>query len=332
MNPPGPICAIAIPARNEAALIDRCLASIADQTVDPASLLVIILANNCTDATAAKAREAHWPMVMVVKEENFASDKAHAGMARRCAMEKAARHSPIILTTDADCVADRDWVAAMLASFEDGADAVAGRVSGDWEELRHHDPAALAIGALEWEYLALIGHAEALFDPRPHDPAPRHAQQCGANIGITRAMLATIGGVPALPCGEDRALMRAVDDVGGRLRHDIRPHVTASARSNGRAAGGMADALSRRTSPDYRCDEQFERAETLVARLQARSEARRAWSARPRGCPRGSRGGFAEYWSLAQAQLSFNLPPPLAPSELPDEIAKLTRLIAGARL
>ena len=49
--------------------------------------------------------------------------------------------------------------------------------SGDWEELRHQPKAALAIGKLEWDYLSLIAEAEHLFDPKPYDPAPRHAQR-----------------------------------------------------------------------------------------------------------------------------------------------------------
>lgn len=328
MSAPSPVCAIAIPARNEAALIGRCLASLAGQTVDPASLVVVVLANNCTDDTATIACGSQWPMMMVVREYDFAEDKAHVGTARRSAMQEAAEYSPIVLTTDADCVADRDWVAAMLTSFAEGADAVAGRVSGDWEEMRHHDPDALAIGALEWEYLALIGEAEARFDPRPHDPAPRHAQHCGANIGITGTMLTQIGGVPALPCGEDRALLQSVDRVGGRLRHDPRPHVTASARANGRAKGGMADALASRAHPGYRCDAQFERADALVARLQARGEARRAWE----NLPNGSRESFADLWARSLADQTGNPPTLLAPDQLPGEIATLRRLIAGAAM
>ena len=60
--PPYP-CAIAIPARNEAALIGRCLSSLAAQTVDPASFAVVVVANNCTDDTAAIAQASHWPMI-----------------------------------------------------------------------------------------------------------------------------------------------------------------------------------------------------------------------------------------------------------------------------
>lgn len=252
-----PICTIAIPARNEAALIGRCLEAIAGQTIGAGRLGVIVLANNCTDETSAIARASHWPMMMTVIEQDFASGEAHTGTARRIAVQCAADYSAAVLTTDADCVPDDDWAEAMLASFAAGADAVAGRVSGDWAELQSHDPAALAIGALECEYLDLLARAEATFDPRPHDPWPRHAQECGANIAITADMLARVGGVPALPCGEDHALLDAVDAAGGRLRHDPRPHGTASARITGRAAGGMADVLAARLAPGYCCDAQF---------------------------------------------------------------------------
>lgn len=322
-----PICTIAIPARNEAALIGRCLDAIAAQTIGAHRLGVIVLANNCTDDTFAIASASHWPMRMTVIEQQLAGGRAHAGTARRMAVQCAAEQSAIILTTDADCVPDADWAAAMLASFAAGADAVSGRVSGDWDEMKTQDPAALAIGALEWEYLALLARAEATFDPRAHDPWPRHAQQCGANIAITAVMLARVGGVPALPCGEDRSLLRAVDAAGGRLRHDPRPHVTASARTCGRAEGGMADALAARLMPGYRCDAQFERASILVARLQARCAARAAWAAcaAHRAPP-----NFGAAWAQALATRPGLHPARIAPAQLPAEIAALRRLIADA--
>lgn len=322
-----PVCAIAIPARNEEQLIGRCLEAIANQSVAASEIAVIVVANNCTDDTAAVASASHWPMAMTVIEQNFAKIDAHAGSARRMAVEGAASKSALVLTTDADCFADPDWVALMLASFANGADAIAGRVSGDWEEMQSHDPASLAIGAVEWEYLSLLAEAEAQFDPRPHDPMPRHAQQCGANIGITGIMLAKVGGVPALPVGEDRALLQAVDAAGGRLRHDPGPHVTASARTYGRARGGMADALAARLGRDYHCDEQFQPAHSLVARLRARRDARQVHEKYCNQSP----FGFTDEWRnllIGQGDLQ---PMRLTPDQLRQEIVTLRQLIADDR-
>jgi cellulose synthase/poly-beta-1,6-N-acetylglucosamine synthase-like glycosyltransferase len=267
-------CAVAIPARNERDLLPRCLTALAQQTVAPAKFATVVLANNCHDDTADQARAFSQLPNLYVEEVTFAEGSNHAGSARRAAMACAATYSDIVLTTDADCVPDSDWIEAMLAAFAAPVDAVAGAVSGDWEELQHQPAEALAIGALEWEYLMLLAKAEAIFDPQPHDSMPRHAQCCGANMGITRAMLASVGGVPAIPTGEDRALMEAIERHGGKVRHDPRPHVTASARAVGRASGGMADALTARMSPDYRCDEQFEPADALIARLKLRHATR----------------------------------------------------------
>jgi glycosyltransferase involved in cell wall biosynthesis len=256
-----PRCAIAIPARNEVDLITRCLEALAAQTVGPNRFLTVVLANNCSDATADKARHFRGLPNLIIEEVRFAPEAAHAGAARRAVVDIAASLSDIVLTTDADCIADPDWVEAMIDAFARGADAVAGAVSGDWEELRHQPPEALAIGKLEWDYLAVIAEAEAVFDPRSHDPWPRHAQQCGANLGITCAMLETVGGIPSIATGEDRALIATVEAAGGKVRHDPRPHVTASARTAGRASGGMADALATRMSHDYSCGDEFEPAD-----------------------------------------------------------------------
>lgn len=293
-----PNLAVAVPARNEAALIGRCLDALAAQQ-NPGDFCVIVLVNGCTDDTASIAAQPRG-LDMRVIETDLPADRQGAGHARRAAMAAAAQLGDIILTTDADCVADRDWIAAHRAAFAKGVDAVAGRVSGDWSELQRLPPRALEIGALEWEYLDLLAQAEAKFDPRPHDPAPRHAQCCGANIGITASMLARVGGVPPLATGEDRALIDAVGAVGGLVRHDPAPHVTASARTLGRATGGMADALAARMTSGYRCDAQFE----PVARLKAKWAARQA--ARP--------------FDAAPADL-------LRPEELPAQIVQLRQLI-----
>lgn len=324
--------AVAIPACNEAALIGRCLDAI-DRQTDAGRLVVVVLANNCSDATANVARKRRGIDVRVI-EHDFSTECRGAGHARRLAMTHAAEFGDIVLTTDADCMPDADWAIGHREAFAAGADAVAGRVSADWDELRRHPPEALRTGALEWEYLGLIGEAEDVFDSRAHDPAPRHAQRCGANIGITREMLGRVGGVPPLATGEDRALLAAVERVDGRVRHDPRPHVLASARTEGRASGGMAAALAWRLSPDYRCDDQFAPADILVGRWRSRHAARRAWE-------RGETevqtedgaisldrraGTFGAAWEAVERRI-FR-PAPLVPRDLPAQIARMRHLIA----
>ena len=298
-------CAIAIPARNESALLGRCLDALGTQTIGSDKFTVVVLANNCDDDTALIAKETA-SLDAVVIERMFAVGEAHAGSARRAAMAEAAHHAEIILTTDADCVPDANWVEKMLEAFYRGVDAVAGRVSGDWSEMCHWPQAVLDIGALEWKYLALMAEAEAVFDPRPYDPAPRHAQRCGANLGITRAMLERVGGVPAIATGEDRAVLAAVENLGGRVRHEPCSHVTASARTSGRAVGGMADALASRIRDDYRCGPEFEAAEVLVTRLKARAGRR-----------------TVAHTSSVQRRMR--------PCELADEMDRLNALIEQAR-
>lgn len=314
------IVAIAIPAYNEADRIGRCLDSLAAQD-DPGPIVTVVVANNCSDATATIARAPRAIRVDVI-EHSFALQERGAGAARRMAMELAAQHGAIVLTTDADCVADRDWVRAHRAAFARGADAVAGRVSADWSELRLHPQPALRIGELEWTYLGLIAEAEPLFDPVAHDPAPRHAQRCGANLGMTRAMLERVGGVPPLATGEDRALLAAVEQADGRIRHDPAPHVTASARLVGRAGGGMADALRQRLGVDYLCDEHLVPADALVAMWRARHAARAAWQA---GVMADT--SFGSVWA-AVARKS-HVARRLRPTDLPAEIDRLRDWIAS---
>ena len=210
-----------------------------------AEVAVVVSANNCTDDSAARARALGdtLPFKLFIDEVILPYEIAHAGGARRDAMDAAARRcrwDGVILTTDADGTPDEDWIAGYLEAFAPGAAAVAGRVSTNWEELQRFPEAVLDIGAREWEYQGLAAELEAHCDPEAHDPWPRHNQACGANAGITKAWYERIGGLPVLRTGEDSAMFREVWCRDGQIRHDMRPHVTVSARLAGRAQGGMA--------------------------------------------------------------------------------------------
>ena len=273
---------VAVPVRNEAERLPALLESLFCQT-GAAPFMVHLLINNSADTSAeiGHAMAAVAPMPVYVDVCGLPPQLAHAGGARARAMAQASRYAGpegLLLSTDADCRADPDWVAAMQAALVD-ADLVAGRVSADWEELQRLPATALAIGANEWKYLSLVAAIEARLDPVPHDPWPRHAQRCGANFGIRAAMLNRIGGVPALPCGEDRALFARVEAADGRIRHAMQPHVTASARLDGRATGGMASTLAARARGAAMCDTLLEPAEPMLTRLHLRSAAREAWHA-----------------------------------------------------
>ena len=271
---------VAIPAKDEAERIEACLHRLSRQTyLRPFG--VVVVANNCTDTTASLARAGQTgQMTVKVVEVDLPAPMANAGQARKLAMDSAAElvtPTGVLLTTDADAVADNNWLSEMMAAFARGNDAVAGAVSADWAELSQFPDDVLEVGALEWEYQLLSAEIEALADPDPLDPWPRHNQNCGANAGITANFYARIGGLPALPVGEDRAMFDAVRALDGRVRHSAASHVTASARTIGRAAGGMADALLSRHNSDYRCDDLLEPVADLVRHATWRHQCRSAW-------------------------------------------------------
>ncbi len=284
MNAAAPVV-VAIPAKDETELLPLCLESIGRQTgVAMGDVTVFVSCNNCTDGTAKRARalSAAMPYRLQVEEVTLPESIAHAGGARRSAMDAAAAlcaPGGMILTTDADGVADGDWIAGYLGAFRSGAAAVAGRVSTNWEELQRFPPEVLEVGAREWEYQGLSAELDALCDPETHDPWPRHNQVCGANAAITLEWYEKIGGLPRLRTGEDGAMFREVWRRDGAVRHDVRPHVTVSARLVGRAQGGMADALSSRHGEQYLCDDLLEPAEDLARRAGWRRAARTAFHA-----------------------------------------------------
>jgi hypothetical protein len=279
-----PHVVVAIPVKDEEARIVPCLASLAGQVdVDLADLLVVLLLNNCRDGTAGKVREiaGELPFAVELRHVELPAPYANAGWARRLGMEAAAETvapDGLILTTDADTLVEADWVAANRREIEAGADAVAGYVMADPVELMELPPAILERGSLEWEYQQLAAEMVARVDPDPHDPWPRHNQNCGASAAITASTYRRIGGLPPRPVGEDRALFEMVRRVDGKIRHSLDVQVVTSARTDGRALGGLSDAIRLRGEPDHACDEMLEVAMMAFRRSLWRRRLRALWT------------------------------------------------------
>lgn len=98
--PESPVPVVAVPARNEAALLPRLIAALGRQTVLDqleAPLSVVVVLNNTTDdSLRALARAASLAprLRLRVEEAVYLPDHAHVGTARARAMDLAVEETP----------------------------------------------------------------------------------------------------------------------------------------------------------------------------------------------------------------------------------------------
>ena len=274
---------VALPVRDEAERIGDCLRALALQE-GPTDHAIVAFLNNCTDGTAAivQSLRPSLPCPVHIIEHAFPREECSAGHARRAAMEHAARLAEpdgILMTTDADGRVAPDWIRANRAALNAGADAVCGRAIIDPLEAALIPAVLHADDALECAYGDLLDEIHALLDPDPADPWPRHTEHSGASIAVRRDLFLRAGGVPPVALGEDRALLAALRRVDARIRHAPEVTVVVSGRTDGRAAGGMADTMRRRmVAQDPLTDDRLEPASICAVRAWGRAAARIAWS------------------------------------------------------
>jgi hypothetical protein len=254
----------------------------------------------------------------------------------------------LILTTDADTLVDVDWIEANRREIAAGVDAVAGYVMADPMELMALDPAILDRGALEWEYQQIAAELESRADPELHDPWPRHNQNCGASAAVTAAAYRRIGGLPPKRVGEDRALFEMLRRADLKIRHSLDVQVVTSARTDGRALGGLSDAIRLRGDPDHPCDEALEVAATTLRRALWRARLRADWKAgrldqawadwarrlqvAPTEFRRAmERRSFGEMWADLEARSPRLVRRLVTGAELRRELRRMRRLVEAAR-
>ena len=206
---------IVVPARDEAAGIARCLRAVRIAVAEaglPAAVCVV--ADRCRDETAEIA--AGYADVVVNERPLTMGELRNTGVAALRGLPTGAW----LLSTDADTVVPRTWVLDHLRYAHAGADVVAGMADLD-------DPTSLTPEVLGryTRLLAVGGHAYA------------------ANLGVRAALFERIGGFPAVAVGEEHALLARARTAGGRVVHAADVRVRTSARTRGRAEGGLADLL-----------------------------------------------------------------------------------------
>jgi Glycosyl transferase family 2 len=242
---------VSVPARDEAKTIAqtvRALCAQVDGAGQPLSgVQILIVANNCTDDTARRAREAATPGTAIeVVEADLSPEQANVVGARRLALDLAAQRAGpggSLVSTDADTLPEPDWLWQLCAPLRAGMDASAGRIL-----LSPGSRAALP-ESVRRTYQLDTGYrlgAEALterLNPQPHDPWPRHHQHFGANLALTVQAYRAVGGVPQVDALEDVALVRALARCDLRLRHTPLARVYTSARLCGRVDLGLSTQL-----------------------------------------------------------------------------------------
>lgn len=109
-------CSVIVPVYNGAALIERCLDGIGDQTTALDEYEIIVVDDGSRDATAKTARawgERHPDhRLTVISQEN-----AGPAAARNHGAQIA--QAPLLLFTDGDCAPLPGWVEALTAPFDD---------------------------------------------------------------------------------------------------------------------------------------------------------------------------------------------------------------------
>lgn len=126
---------VVIPSYNEEENIERCLDSLAHQTISRSRYEIIVVDGNSKDRTREIAED--------FADSVFIQQSKKVGGARNDGILSA--KGEIIATTDADCILPSDWLETIETGFrEEGVVQLYGPVYPIENELKHHFSLALA--------------------------------------------------------------------------------------------------------------------------------------------------------------------------------------------
>lgn len=196
---------------------------------------MVVVADRCTDETAARARRALESFGEVIECDAGSPGTARrigAAAAMRAFGAKEPRHI-WLANTDADSHVPENWISTHLEHADENASAVAGIVRLDTLDLR---PDVERLYTRTYELRS--------------DGTHQHVH--GANFGVRGDAYLDVGGWSDATVAEDHCLWGRLMRRGWRLKSPVASVVSTSGRLEGRARGGFADTLRRELCIDER--------------------------------------------------------------------------------
>lgn len=224
---------VVIPAHDEVATVLAAITAVraaADHA--GAALRLIVVADACSDATAALARQAG-AEVLEIEAHNVGAARAAGfrhGLNPSSTRPGAARPDtqtdpPWLATTDADSQVPLDWFSRQKAHRAQGADLVIGTVS--LGPRLGEDP---------------LGRAWAADYTGKFTPGG-HGHIHGANLAFSAARYLDVEGFQRLEADEDVDLVHRFRESGARVVTATDMPVLTSRRTTGRVPRGFAQTL-----------------------------------------------------------------------------------------
>ncbi|MCC6724379.1 MAG: glycosyltransferase [Saprospiraceae bacterium] len=198
---------VIVPARNEAAKLPDCLASIAQQGYPSGLFEVVVIDDASEDGTAAMATDfaeqyANFKTISLVKNGGSSPFPA-LPYGKKAAIEMgiAAACGELIVCTDADCMVPKNWLLHLAAFYETtGAKFIAAPVAF------HHEKGGLQ-RFQSLDFLGMMGVTGAGFQSGS-------GLLCnGANLAYPKAIFEEVGGfegIDGLASGDDMLLLHKV--------------------------------------------------------------------------------------------------------------------------
>ena len=226
---------VVVPAHNEQELLPASLGALkiaANQGGVP-PVHIVVVADDCTDATADVARVEGCEVIDVHLRS--------AGAARSVGFDWLVESADVDLehlwlcTTDADSRVPEHWFLHQAMKETEGFDAVAGTVIvDDWSERSK---------MTRQRFQRHYGHS-----------GDDHVHVHGANLGLSGIAFRSVGGFPPLALAEDQALVDVLTKHRMRICRTGNAPVITSARRDWRASGGFGTLLNSMDEPDWQQD------------------------------------------------------------------------------
>ncbi|MHC5795147.1 glycosyltransferase family 2 protein [Lacisediminihabitans sp. FW035] len=218
---------VVIPARDESALIGRCLRSVSSaidhlQSADGApSVRVVVVLDRCSDDTAELVSSFTFVEAVEIDAGSVGVARS-AGIDHALARERVAPTRIWIANTDADSVVPSEWLVEQVRLADAGADVVIGSVSPVMTDLAENLAEA-------WKKLR-----------SRRSPA---GNVHGANLGFRASSYRLAGGFGSEPLHEDVGLVARFSGISATLCSSLDIDVETSGRKANRVPGGYGSYL-----------------------------------------------------------------------------------------